>query len=128
MNISLSLCGCDSVFLQVKVLVLIQNSPMISHFLTWTLWEKDVELDEKRIVEKNSKKDVKKFFRKKNKKISCKKKYGQKKKSRYKKKFFFENFFVLKNTKINIVKRKINIFTKFLDENNPETMTDPPVE
>ena len=36
--------------------------------------------------------------------------------------------FYLKNTKINIVKRKINIFTKFLNENNPETMTDPPVE
>ena len=51
-----------------------------------------------------------------------------KKKKVGKKKFFFENFFVLKNTKINIVKRKINIFTKFLEENNPETMPDPPVE
>ena len=86
----------------------------------------DFEL--KCVIEKNSKKDVKNFFRKKNKKFSCKKKYGQKKKSRYKKTFFFEIFFVLKNTKINIVKRKINIFTKFLNENNPETMTDPPVE
>ena len=36
--------------------------------------------------EKKSKKDVKKFFRKKNKKISCKKKYGQKKKVGIKKK------------------------------------------
>ena len=73
------------------------------------------------------KKDVKIFFEKKIKKISCKKKYDQKKKSRYKKKIFWK-FFVLINTKINIVKRKINIFTKFLEENNSEIMPDPPVE
>ena len=35
---------------------------------------------------------------------------------------------VLKNTKMNVVKRKINVFTKFLKENNPETMPDSPVE
>ena len=73
-------------------------------------------------------KRCKKIFDQKNKIKNLKKIWGQKKKSGCRKKNFFSKFFCFKNTKIDLVKRKINIFSKFLEENNPETMPDSPVE
>ena len=35
---------------------------------------------------------------------------------------------VIRKREIDLVNREIKIFTKFLEENNPETIPDPPVE
>ena len=90
-------------------------------------WEKKAIFDKFYTIEKTWKNISKNFFRKKIKIKKNLKKCGQNEKSRCLKKFLKTKNFVLKNTKNDLVKRKINIFSKFLQKMKAGIMLNPPM-